>query len=195
MPNRTVYVVAGPNGGGKTTFAKGFIEEYHLPFLNADEIAMKLCPANIQRKRVGAGRLFFDKFKEYVAGGKTFIIETTLAGKYFIRFMDRLKRSNYRVEIIYIFIETVEEAINRINIRIKKGGHPVPEADIKRRFMRSKINFWDIYRPKADNWKIFLNSKDEFLLVATGTGDETEIVDDMSFSIFREGISDEKRRL
>ena len=195
MPNKIVYVAAGPNGSGKTTFAKEFIEEAHLLFLNADEIAMRLCPANIQKKRVEAGRLFFDKFKEYVAGGKTFIIETTLAGRYFIRFMNTLKRNNYRIEIIYIFIETIEEAINRINIRIKKGGHPVPEVDIKRRFMRSKINFWNIYRPRADNWKIFLNSKDEFLLVATGTSDEIEIVDEISFSIFKEGISDEKRRL
>lgn len=40
----------------------------------------------------------------------------------------------------------------------------------------------------VDSWKIFLNSKDEFLLVATGEKNKIKIIDETNFSIFKEGI-------
>ncbi|MFH1562349.1 MAG: zeta toxin family protein [Nitrospirota bacterium] len=189
MQDKVVYIVAGPNGSGKTTFAKGFIEEVHLPFLNADEIAIKLSPCHIEKVRLKAGKIFLEMIKDYMVTGKSFVVETTLAGKYLVRFINELKKNDYRIELIYIFIESVEEAIHRIDIRVRKGGHPVPKEDIRRRFVRSKINFWDIYRHLVDGWNIFLNSKDEFLQVAAGEGNEIEIIDEINFSLFKEGIT------
>ncbi len=188
MQDKVVYIVAGPNGSGKTTFAKNFIEEVRLPFLNADEIAIKLSPDHIEKIRLLAGKIFFEKIKDYIVSNKSFVVETTLAGKYLVHIINELKKNDYRIELIYIFVESVEEAIYRVDIRVKKGGHSVPQEDIKRRFMRSKINFWDIYCHLVDGWNIFLNSKDEFLQVAAGNSDEIEIVDELSFSLFKEGI-------
>lgn len=183
---KLVFLIAGPNGSGKTTFAKGLIEEFHLPFLNADEIAIELSPTYVEKVRIQAGKIFLKKAKEYIANGKSFVIETTLAGRYFIRIINELKKKNYKIELIYILVENVEEAILRIEIRIKKGGYSIPQEDIIRRFTRSKTNFWNIYRRMVNSWKIFLNSKDEFLLVATG--EKNKIIDETNFSIFKEGI-------
>ncbi len=191
---KVVYIIAWPNGSGKTTFAKGFIEEVPLAFLNADEIAVGLS-SHLERVRVKAGKIFFEKMEEYVANEKSFILETTLAGKYLIRYISRLKKSGYKVALIYIFVETVEEAIRRIDIRVRKGGLPVPKEDIRRRFKRSKVNFWNICRLLVDNWEMFLNSKDEFLQVAIGSGDDLQIINEVGFSMFKEGLEDEKRRL
>ena len=46
MPTPTIYLIAGCNGAGKTTFAKEFLpkEVKCLRFLNADEIARGLSP-------------------------------------------------------------------------------------------------------------------------------------------------------
>lgn len=189
MSHKVAYIIAGPNGSGKTTFVQEFIKQNRLPFLNADEIALKLSPHHIEKARIPAGKIFLGKIEKYITEGKSFIVETTLAGKYFIGLITQLKKSNYRPEIIYIFVESIEEAIRRVDIRIKKGGHPVPEEDIKRRFTRSKTNFWNMYRPMVDNWKIFLNSKDEFLQVAAGKRDELQIIDEINFSLFKEGIA------
>ncbi|MEW6609845.1 MAG: hypothetical protein AB1414_20775 [bacterium] len=77
---KVVYIIAGPNGSGKTTFAKGFTDEVPLPFLSADEIAIELLPY-LEKVRVQAGRIFFERMEEYIAKGISFMVETTLAGK------------------------------------------------------------------------------------------------------------------
>ena len=41
--------------------------------------------------------------------------------------------------------------------RVKKGGHPVPVKDIRRRFARGRANFTTIYAPLADWWTLWNN--------------------------------------
>lgn len=188
MQNKVMYIIAGPNGSGKTTFAKELVNELSLSFVNADEIATELSPGHLGKVRIQAGKIFFAKIEEHILSGESFIVETTLAGRYLVRLIEKLRENGYTTELIYIFIESIEEAIRRIDIRVKKGGHPVPEEDIIRRFWRSKRNFWNIYRKMVNGWKLFLNNKDEFLQVAAGVGNKIEIVDEEGFSLFREGI-------
>lgn len=188
MKNKTIYIIAGPNGSGKTTFAKEFVAENKLLFLNADEIALKASPKDIRAARLTAGKEFLRTIEKYVSKGKSFAVETTLAGKYWVPLLKDLKRRRYVIQLIFIFVESEEEALRRIEIRIEKGGHAVPQDDVRRRFGRSKTNFWNVYRKGADNWQLFLNSKDDFLLVAEGSGSRHNIIDEDGFKIFMEGV-------
>ncbi|MDF1884569.1 hypothetical protein JHD49_11520, partial [Sulfurimonas sp. SAG-AH-194-C21] len=45
--NKTLFIVAGANGSGKTTFALNFAQLDKLKFINADEIAKKYDPHDI----------------------------------------------------------------------------------------------------------------------------------------------------
>lgn len=45
--SKTLYIVAGANGSGKTTFALNFAELDNLKFINAGEIAKKYDPNDI----------------------------------------------------------------------------------------------------------------------------------------------------
>ena len=73
----------------------------------------------------------------------------------------------------YLKLPSVDIAIERIKIRVYRGGHNVPENDIRRRFERSWINFQALYKPLADSWTIFDSSKEEPVVIE-GSGESDE---------------------
>ena len=77
---RTLYIIAGANGSGKTTFAHNFAQVEGLKFINADEIAKKYDPKDIQKFKVKAGKEFFYELQNSLSQEKSFVIETTLSG-------------------------------------------------------------------------------------------------------------------
>ena len=54
----TLNIIAGANGSGKTTFALSFAQFNQMSFVNADEIAKKLNPQDMEKEKVRAGRMF-----------------------------------------------------------------------------------------------------------------------------------------
>jgi predicted ABC-type ATPase len=90
--------------------------------------------------------------------------------------------------LLYVFLDSPELAIDRVNMRVKKGGHSVPEIDIKRRYFRSKQNFWNIYRYLADEWQLFYNGEYTAIQVACGVQDEYVIANEDFFVLFKEGL-------
>src|SRR5262249_47629148 len=60
----------------------------------------------------------------------------------------------------------------------------VPEPDIRRRFRRSKENFWKIYRNQVDEWHLFYNSSQAFWQVATASIEGYEVLDETLLSAF-----------
>ena len=68
MPSPTIYVIAGCNGAGKTTFAKEFLphEVKCLRFYNADEIARGLSPLDPSAGAIKAGRLLLSEVRDSI---------------------------------------------------------------------------------------------------------------------------------
>jgi predicted ABC-type ATPase len=63
--------------------------------------------------------------------------------------------------ILYFFkLPSAEFAIARVKLRASRGGHNIPERDIRRRFVRSWDNFNTLYKPLVDSWAIFDTSRD-----------------------------------
>ncbi|MGI9054895.1 MAG: AAA family ATPase, partial [Pyrinomonadaceae bacterium] len=147
---KEIVIIAGANGVGKTTFARAFLREYDYEFLNADEIAKSLSAENPQEKKISAGKLFFQKLKSAVEDNKSLLIESTLSGRYLQKFIENVKDKNYQIIIIFLFASSPELLIERIAERVKKGGHFVPDEDVKRRFLRGKENFQQVYKNLAD---------------------------------------------
>lgn len=189
-----MYIIAGPNGSGKSTFAQEFIQEKNLIFVNADIIAQELHPSHLSpRVMFEAGKIFFQRINQLIDEKSPFVIETTLSGRYTTKIIEKLRQEGYRVKMVYIFVETHLLSIERIKIRVLNGGHHVPDDDVIRRFARSKINFWNIYRTMVDSWEIYDNSGKVFLPVCIGKGLDYIILDHEMFETFREDLSHGKR--
>ncbi len=150
-------IIAGPNGAGKTTFAREFLprEGGIIEFVNADLIAAGLSPLKPFMAAVNAGRVFLSELDRLAGSGVDFAFESTLSGRAYVERIKRWKTSGYRVEIVYLQLASPEIALKRIAARVKEGGHDVPAADVRRRFIRSWRNFESVYGPLCHAWWLF----------------------------------------
>lgn len=181
---KTLYIIAGANGSGKTTFAANYAKIENLKFINADEIAKQYDPNDIQKYKVKAGKTFFKELENALLQNDSFIIETTLSGKYLVNIIEKAKESHFIIVLIYLFLETETENIYRVKNRVLNGGHNVPIEDIIRRYHRSRKLFLTQYKDKVDKWMLFFNGDDNFELVA----DNHEIYDNELFNLFSQDI-------
>ncbi len=99
MNNRNVYIIAGPNGSGKTTFAVKFLPEYaKCPnFVNADLIAQGLSPFFPSTAAITAGKLVLEQIHQFANKGVDFAFETTLSGKLYVNLLESLKEKGYKI--------------------------------------------------------------------------------------------------
>lgn len=192
MPKNAV-IIAGPNGVGKTTFAKRYLDIRRSEYISADEIALGLNPDDVKKVRVQAGKLFFQNIKTVVNRGQDLLIEVTLAGRSFQRMVDFLKQAHYTVHIIFIFLESSDLCVARVRERVAGGGHDVPREDIVRRFYRSIANFWRIYKNMADMWSIYSNSSNRFYEVAAGAKNQVNVYDNSLFDLFMNNVGRNKQ--
>jgi predicted ABC-type ATPase len=155
-----VYVIAGPNGAGKTTFARTFLlEEVNCSqFVNADLIAGGLSPFDPAAAAVRAGRLMLGEIERIMKEGTDFAFETTLSGRSWLLWFERLKQRGYGINLFYLWLSSPEMAIGRVAQRVRQGGHHVDEEVIRRRYKRGLHNFFQLYSPLADTWTLIDNS-------------------------------------
>ncbi len=160
MSRKNIYVIAGPNGSGKTTFAREFLPDYaQCPqFINSDLIAQGLSPFQPERAAIKAGKLVLEEIKDLAHKGVDFGFETTLSGRTYERHFRVFKKKGCRLHLFFLWVPHESLAIERIKNRVAEGGHDVPEMDVRRRFQRSIVNFFQIYSLLADRWVFFNNS-------------------------------------
>ena len=163
-------VIAGPNGSGKTTFAREYLPKVAgvIQFVNADLIAQGLSPLDPPYAALAAGRLLLQEINRLAAVGDDFAFESTLSGLTYAHQLRSWKLRGYRIEIVYLRLRSPQLAMRRIAVRVRQGGHDVPRADVLRRLARGWENFQRVYRPLADEWAIYDNSGDSPRLLESG---------------------------
>lgn len=190
MNNRNVYVIAGPNGSGKTTFAIKFLPEYvKCPnFINADLIAQGLSPFSPDAAAIKAGKLVLEQIHKFAGQGVDFAFETTLSGKLYLNLFKSLKKKGYKIYLFFLWIPNADLAVSRIKNRVAHGGHDVPVQDVLRRFGRSISNFFKLYQPFVDSWMLFDNAGAIPVLIAQRKNSKIQVVNENSYNDIIEGI-------
>ena len=185
MTKKELIIVGGPNGAGKTTFADEYVAHHEYNYLSADAIAARLSPQSPANASIPAGREFLRQIREAVLRSDSFVIESTLSGLTLQRHLRNAKTSGFQITIIFLFLDSADSCVDRINERVQAGGHHVPETDVRRRFKRSILNFWRSYLPLADRWLLVYNSGNQPQDIAVGTAADISIRDAERFSHFQ----------
>lgn len=168
--SKRIIIIAGPNGAGKTTFARSFLPtEAQLPrFINADLIAAGLSPFAPEAAAIKAGRLMLKEIAECVRRAESFALETTLSGLGYVRHIKQWRARGYTVSLFFLSLPDAETAIERVAERVRQGGHDIPEAVIRRRFVTGRRNFERYYRDVVDDWSLYDNAGDSPVLLEWG---------------------------
>ncbi len=150
-------IIAGPNGSGKSTLAPRLLrDEFDIRiYVNADDVARELAERDPQSAAMEAGRIVHAQLEQLRQDRADFAVETTLSGRALRRTVDRLAGDGYDLHLIYLWQPSPDLAIQRVRTRVLLGGHDVPEADIRRRILRSVSNFEHIYRRLVSYWRVY----------------------------------------
>ena len=151
-------IFAGVNGAGKTTLFQTNNEYKNLPRVNMDEIVRGFGSWKNSADVLKAGKIAVKQIKDYFNEGKSFNQETTLCGYSIFKNVEKAKRLGYEVELYYVGLASVTLAKERVEQRVRDGGHGIPSADIERRYSESLANFRKIM-PMCDRVKIYDNTK------------------------------------
>jgi predicted ABC-type ATPase len=107
--------------------------------VNPDEIAREMSAAP-EEEALGAGRAAIARRSELLKAGNSFSLETTLSGRTLIRLAQTAKEEGWKVGLLYFGLHSPEQAIERVQLRVKSGGHNIPPDDVRRRYYRSLSN-------------------------------------------------------
>jgi predicted ABC-type ATPase len=156
----TIVVIAGPNGAGKSTTAPRLLKGPLAvsEFVNADTIAQGLSAFRPETVAIAAGRAMLARMRALAAAKRSFAYETTLSSRTFAPWLRKLQREGYSVHILFLALRSADLAVARVAERVRKGGHDVPEAVIRRRFVLGLENLINLFQPFVDSWQVLDNA-------------------------------------
>ncbi len=159
----TFWIVAGPNGLGKSslyenTEFEAFDQSVWIinPDLLTERIRrvekLPLAQANIEAVvRIEAW------LEASIRAYQTVAVETVLSTDKYRRLVIEAKRREFAIRLIFVMLNSPDLNVQRVRLRVEKGGHDVPEASIRRRWTRSLAQLpW--FLEQADQAALFDNS-------------------------------------
>ncbi len=176
-----VVVIAGPNGAGKSTTARRLLQDAFAvsEFVNADTIAQGFSAFQPETVSIEAGRAMLKRLNTLVTARESFAFETTLASRTFAPWLKARRDQGFRTHLAFLSLPDADLAVARVAERVREGGHHVPEDVIRRRFTRGLANFFSLYVPVVDSWRLFDNSDVEGpRLLAEGKLDAASTIQD-----------------
>lgn len=139
-----IYVLAGVNGGGKSSIGGAAFRASGADYYNPDEAARELmdarpelAPGEANAAAWQTGRALLDRA---IRERLDFAFETTLGGNTLTRLLGEAATSGIEIFVWYVGLESPELHVQRVAARVRMGGHSIPEEIIRRRYERSRLN-------------------------------------------------------
>ncbi len=165
--SKHLWILAGGNGAGKSTFYRLYLSKYGIKFINADLIAKEIDSKNSENLSYHAAALAAKIREDLINQGVSFCFETVFSHESKIDFIAKAKAHGYKITLVYIHLSSPELNEARVHQRISEGGHSVPSEKIHSRIPRTMQHI-KAALPLVDHVRLLDNSSqdDPFLQVA-----------------------------
>ena len=182
-----LYIISGCNGSGKTTASYTLLPDLLncREFVNSDEFAKSFSPFDPGAASVTASRYMLMKINYLLERKADFAIETTLATRSLLQIVRQAQQQNYETTVLYFWLNSPDLAIERVRDRVVSGGHNIPDAVVRRRYVMGLQYLFDYYIPEMDRWILADNSKPPFSVVAEGSKDVIYIKDNEKYQLIQ----------
>ncbi len=161
MPRPVLYVLAGVNGAGKSSIGGHLLQRAGLDWFNPDHFARALAQRTgcaIADANAAAWHEGMRRLDAALAGGHHHAFETTLGGTTVALRIAEAARS-HDVLMWYCGLASPEQHVARVQARVAAGGHDIPEAMIRARWMRARENLIALM-PRLARLQVYDNSTD-----------------------------------
>lgn len=140
MARPQLWVLAGGNGAGKSTFYHRYLAPRGLPFVNADELVILIAPEHAAAASYEAARLGDEIRMRLLQRRESFCFETVFSHPSKVDFLAQARALDY--EIVMTFIHLDDSGLNQARVahRVAAGGHSVPAQKIVSRIPRTLEN-------------------------------------------------------
>jgi predicted ABC-type ATPase len=163
-PERPIlWIVAGPNGSGKSSIYQDTdIESFarSVWIINPDLLTARLQKVEgleLVRANLEAVQRIEAWLDASIRAHQTVGVETVLSTDKYRRLVQAAKAVEFEFRLTYVILDSPERSIERVRLRVKKGGHAVPENKIVERYARS-LDQLPWFLEQADQASLFDNS-------------------------------------
>lgn len=156
-----IFVLAGVNGAGKSSIGGAMLQEHGLIWFNPDVFSRELMARSSVSKDIADSDAWTygkARLEAAIAGGTSFAFETTLGGSTIAQLIGEAA-ATHDVVMIFYGLDSVERHIERVRLRVRHGGHDIPEERIRKRWMSSRQNLIALL-PRLAGLQVFDNSQE-----------------------------------
>jgi predicted ABC-type ATPase len=97
-----------------------------------------------------------------------------LSGHYHLGLLERARTAGYQINLVYVGTGDVEINLERVRNRVARGGHDIPENDVRRRYTRSLARA-QLVASVADYAIVLDNSGTEMVPIIERSGDAVKV--------------------
>jgi len=162
-----LWIVAGPNGAGKSTIASKTLEISHA--LDPDKICQRvraqLSPLKLvlgEKRFADATNLLAVLWVERVVASairrqRSIAVETVLSTDKYLKHVLRARQLGFEVCMIFVALPEPNDHVRRVTMRMRAGGHAVPEEKIRQRWHRAH-DMLQLFVPYLDYLAVWSNA-------------------------------------
>ncbi|MDH5669323.1 MAG: zeta toxin family protein [Nitrospira sp.] len=139
-----IYVLAGVNGAGKSSVGGAAVRQHGGEYFNPDEAArvIRATASSLTQKAANSAAWHqgVRLLKRAITKRQDFVFESTLGGHTITSLLIQAAQHGIELHIWYVGLSSLTLHINRVHARVSRGGHDIPERDIRRRYVQSRLN-------------------------------------------------------